>query len=896
MLHALHRRNDPYLTRYVPKPQHPGVVGDPPRMITHAEIEDIVLAIPPPVGLTDEIVELSHLYIQQHERDKLTGKYVSPQAIPLIKTSIINKYKSSQVKPGKPMIGIEEAFSQPAMQATLNTFHKAGGINETGFEALKEVLYIPARRKNELIFMHFKRSMTREKIFSLRGDLVYHTIGDLIEEMEIEKIYDLEDYWWSEMQRKIYRIEASDDTYIMRIHLDTTMMAAHNIKMNEIATKIAEGLRVDVIMSPLEEGIIDIYARYEVIEGTEALHVRSMGENPNRSTLYQIYYNRCVRPFLDTTQISGIEGTYSLHAEEVPILSAILSTFKLTDGQKEFLPESKYGADRVQQDLWYIRKKLQVCTFMGVSDRKIKSLLQSSAVGIKILSIDRFQLLVKLPDEARGLTPIEYISAKIAEIESALVMANAIRAVDDDVIEKASTYADSMIEPGLDEHLRETAHENFVNDFIDKTPGVVDESILDPEAEVQYNDKGLFLDERSRKIFQINKVRSIFDILKSPATSEENRDVEAFVSKMHQLKVQQILENFMESTVHRYAVVSSIALKDILKLKYVDRTRTYSNNFYVMASTFGIEAARAYHLYNMQMIMNATGETIEQRYMLHFSDIISQRGVPIGINFTGVTSKAGGFYSLSTVQQSGKILTDSALYNTSGESTKAVSASILIGDKPFIGTGAYDYGVKFEPVNPNDIETGETANLDDLDDLLAEEDLPPPAEIMFDQGEGENISNRNMSRLIAERERITKAPSKSAPVKPISIPGLDDVISNILAGNTNRPEETIVEQIVDAQYDEEPSIISATDAMTLVPTTFTVPPGIPDVIVQLMSRYLEPKEPKEPKPAEETQTSDLTEEPSVSGSTSDFSIPDIPVHIPTIRKITPIDTQSLLQY
>lgn len=141
--------------------------------------------------------------------------------------------------------------------------------------------------------------------------------------------------------------------------------------------------------------------------------------------------------------------------------------------------------------------------------------------------------------------------------------------------------------------------------------------------------------------------------------------------------------------VHNYALLNTNRLRYILLQPYIDRDYTYSNNFFVMSSIFGLETARLYHEYNSFLVMAGTGQNTNSRYINAFSIISSSRGVMSGITFGGVAKYAGGFLSIATIEQSGNVFAQQALFNKNGESLKSVSSAIAVGTEPFIGTGAY---------------------------------------------------------------------------------------------------------------------------------------------------------------------------------------------------------------
>src|SRR5438132_3776300 len=228
-------------SEYVPIPNFDGASGEMPRLLTEEEIEDIISVLDPPpgvrspLGVTQEIRDTALVHLKNFMRQTIANNVISPLAIPYAKEEIRRQYQLALVLPGKPVgLRCAEAFIATVMQATLNTRHKAGSGVDVGFDAVREVIFLPARRKQELVFLHFLDRKTREEILDYRAQIVYRNVWHFVTDYDIdfrdkfreEVDGEFKDEWWVPFQRKLLGIEDAN-VPIMRLYLNVVMMAEY---------------------------------------------------------------------------------------------------------------------------------------------------------------------------------------------------------------------------------------------------------------------------------------------------------------------------------------------------------------------------------------------------------------------------------------------------------------------------------------------------------------------------------------------------------------------------------------------------------------------------------------------------------------------------------------------
>ena len=80
-------------------------------------------------------------------------------------------------------------------------------------------------------------------------------------------------------------------------------------------------------------------------------------------------------------------------------------------------------------------------------------------------------------------------------------------------------------------------------------------------------------------------------------------------------------------------------LKELLKLEFVDETRTYSNNLYEVEEFLGIEAARQLVIDELMKVIEAQGLNVNIRHIMLVADAMCMSGRLLGINRYGIVKE-----------------------------------------------------------------------------------------------------------------------------------------------------------------------------------------------------------------------------------------------------------------
>ena len=129
---------------------------------------------------------------------------------------------------------------------------------------------------------------------------------------------------------------------------------------------------------------------------------------------------------------------------------------------------------------------------------------------------------------------------------------------------------------------------------------------------------------------------------------------------------------------------SGTNLRAVLRLKEVDHTRTYSNDIHEVASVLGIEAAR-YMI--IEELRKAYGDMeVDLRHFSLLADLLTYEGYYEAVGRTGIAGKKGSVFARAAFEETGKHLTEAALWGEE-EHLKGVVENLIVGLPVKVGTG-----------------------------------------------------------------------------------------------------------------------------------------------------------------------------------------------------------------
>jgi len=139
--------------------------------------------------------------------------------------------------------------------------------------------------------------------------------------------------------------------------------------------------------------------------------------------------------------------------------------------------------------------------------------------------------------------------------------------------------------------------------------------------------------------------------------------------------------------------------KRLLGLPFVDKTRTYCNNMHIIAQTLGIEAARNFFINELTQTLSDNFLYVHPVHIAFIAEFVMNRGRPFGATFTGISRQGNGHLALATLQRAANVIVESAIFGKN-EDIRAVSSSIVVGNRAVVGTGAVDVALDIQVRNP----------------------------------------------------------------------------------------------------------------------------------------------------------------------------------------------------
>ena len=130
-------------------------------------------------------------------------------------------------------------------------------------------------------------------------------------------------------------------------------------------------------------------------------------------------------------------------------------------------------------------------------------------------------------------------------------------------------------------------------------------------------------------------------------------------------------------------------LQEILGLSIVDKTKTLSNDMWEIYETLGIEAARNFLVEEFISVVSSDGTFVNDSHILLLVDVMTFNGIITSISRYGLKKENCGPMAKASFEESLENFLKAGIYGEK-ENTKGVSASIMLGKVPKVGTGLCD--------------------------------------------------------------------------------------------------------------------------------------------------------------------------------------------------------------
>jgi len=127
-------------------------------------------------------------------------------------------------------------------------------------------------------------------------------------------------------------------------------------------------------------------------------------------------------------------------------------------------------------------------------------------------------------------------------------------------------------------------------------------------------------------------------------------------------------------------------LKDVLKLDFVDETRTLTNDIYEIAKVFGIEAARNAIIQEVYKVIESQGLNVDIRHIMLVADTMCRSGKIEGITRYGVVSRKASVLAKASFEVPIRHIVSASLKGEVDKLTSVVE-NVMINQPVPLGTG-----------------------------------------------------------------------------------------------------------------------------------------------------------------------------------------------------------------
>ena len=127
-------------------------------------------------------------------------------------------------------------------------------------------------------------------------------------------------------------------------------------------------------------------------------------------------------------------------------------------------------------------------------------------------------------------------------------------------------------------------------------------------------------------------------------------------------------------------------IKEMIKLKEVNKDKIISNDFYEIADVFGIESARQLIINEIEHVINTQGLDIDKRHLKLAADAITNTGEIKGVTRMGIIVQKSSILARATFETPIKQFVNASIKG-SKEKLKSVIENIILNQPVPVGTG-----------------------------------------------------------------------------------------------------------------------------------------------------------------------------------------------------------------
>lgn len=672
--------------------------ADQPRKLTEKEITYIVQHLPLPPSADVTAARVARESVMAWLVSTLKEVNIAPSAIPDLIQEILHQHTKSLVTPGTPVgITAAEAVGATTTQMTLNTFHSSGSAKSASFgiEAMRDIIFARKNPKNESSTIYFTdRTMSYEDVLNARQYIVGSVVADFIQDYEIDRADKFEKYWWHTHVGLLLNKAIPNSEYVMRLTLNVVEMYKHRITIEALAAVLEResSSGVVTIYGPIGDGIIDVYPHDNVMVTLKSKNVTITVPTEIAEVTF---LETIVQPEFKNIRVKGIAGIKNLYPVVSPVWRIVMLERKLSPEQVTAMVGPNH------QDVWSLFYNRALIRSTGLSPENLAALCQ--AAGIAVLGGDADRLVVEMPANAftskRGYSAFKVPGGFQVQIPAQEIAGRWYLKID-----RYKEQNGLLLEEVQDGVFAEVTNFERINGDYYRVlnPAQMERVEVNGTTVYRINAEGFDTvtevkpseyvstavsrakEERKREIKRVTDANIEVANNTPGLTAIQKRDLVRRTVYPPHAPVVQASEFIIAET-------DGSNLKDLLAVPGIDKKRTTCNNMYTIANTLGIEAARSFIIRALSDTIASTGSYVHPTNITFIAEFITSLGEPYGATYTGISRQPGGHLSLATLERAGNVFIQNAIHGRK-EDIRNVSASVAVGTRMSIGSGAFDVG------------------------------------------------------------------------------------------------------------------------------------------------------------------------------------------------------------
>ena len=657
-------------------------------------------------------------------RQSLRMFVIVPSQIEALREEIYSKIAKALIPIGKP-IGFTavEAIIQPIQQMALNSFHAAGSAKNVslGVGQITSVISASENPKVKSVSIHFKdRHLTLEQVLQQRQEFVGITVYGIYTELDIDTpnhIVGNEIPWWYVIYDRLYGNLPPRVAVMMRLTLDVNKMYMHDVDIVDVCRKIEANVAVKCVYSPplrtTDNGLtyirqyIDIYPLETQIPISDLnIQIAAPTQELNNKYIDSTYFEIVVIPSFTKMYIKGIEGITDLFPVEQPIWSVVANQIPIQPQSIEQLAAISSNITPINPGptLPYDGNKYWKITVSNQRQRMS---------GISVLSIVDLCIYV-------GMTVIEYVEEKELEFKHSQLLG-----IDQDLIERES-YLIVKMPDQLPVNMRlvlkdrdqdKPVRRYSVNQYVEADIGfgnVMPNELVNYYGKLDKIAERKYVKAKTEEIIRKNNESlALREQSLDPDLSDEQRTELAMRATKLLAESRAIIparptneSRTQQMTNYVYADTIGTNLKEVMARDDVNPDYTYSSHMYEILNVLGIEAVRNFLIKTINDAVKFEGY-INPMSIVLLADYMTNKGEITKMTFKGLKQQETSVIAHASLEQAMSVFGGAATVGIIDDTT-STSASIALGKKVHIGTGA---GMTIDP----DLEKQILAELEAMD-------------------------------------------------------------------------------------------------------------------------------------------------------------------------------------